>query len=73
MLVLHRRDQARRMHRFYAVRLQAELLGGWAVVREWGRAGQGGQVRADRHDCLASAQLAAERLARRKRRRGYRG
>lgn len=71
-MIVHCRDPERNRARFYAVRLRADLLGGWAVVREWGRAGQSGQVRAELHGELAPAQAAAERLARRKRRRGYR-
>lgn len=71
-MLLHRRDPDRNMARFYAVRIQADLLGGWAVVREWGRAGQAGQVRTELHADLAPAQLAAERLTGRKLGRGYR-
>jgi hypothetical protein len=44
----------------------ADLLDGWAVVREWGR------VRADVLGELALSRTAAERLAARKRGRGYR-
>ncbi|HSU04956.1 MAG TPA: WGR domain-containing protein [Acetobacteraceae bacterium] len=67
-MLIHRRDPERNMARFYAVRLQADLLDGRVVVREWGRTGQPGQVRAE----LAPAQVATERLAKRKRGRGYR-
>jgi predicted DNA-binding WGR domain protein len=60
------------MSRFYSLRLQAELAGGWSLVREWGRIGQPGTVRCDPHHSLAEALSAGLRLARAKMRRGYR-
>jgi predicted DNA-binding WGR domain protein len=66
-----RRDPARRMHRFYALRLAPDLLGGWALLREWGRIGSPGRVRSDSFADAAGARAALERLARRKRRKGY--
>jgi predicted DNA-binding WGR domain protein len=72
MLTIHRRNPARNEARFYCVALQADLLAGWTVVREWGRIGSAGRVRSDVHCDLASATAAAERLAARKRGRGYR-
>jgi len=71
MLTIHRRNPARNEARFYAVSLQADLLDGWSVVREWGRIGRPGRVKTDLHDALAPAQTAAESLAARKRGRGY--
>jgi predicted DNA-binding WGR domain protein len=35
--LMYRRDPARNMARFYHLGLQADLLAGWSVVREWGR------------------------------------
>jgi hypothetical protein len=49
MLTIQRRDAGQNMARFYAVGLQADLLDGWSVVREWGRIGRPGRVRVDRH------------------------
>jgi predicted DNA-binding WGR domain protein len=72
MLKLHRRDPARNMARFYTVRLHRDLLGGWSVIREWGRIGRAGRVRIDLHSELDPAKAAAERLGHVKRRRGYR-
>jgi predicted DNA-binding WGR domain protein len=72
MLTIHRRDPSQNMARFYAVGLQADLLDGWSVVREWGRIGRPGRVKADLHDALTPAQTAAEGLAAKKRGRGYR-
>ena len=33
--------------RFYHLFLQPDLLGGWTVVREWGRQGAAGRVKKD--------------------------
>jgi predicted DNA-binding WGR domain protein len=41
------------------------------LVREWGRIGSPGQVRADPYPDAAQAEAAAEQLAAAKRRRGY--
>jgi predicted DNA-binding WGR domain protein len=67
-----RRDPARAMHRFYAMQVTRDLFGGWALLREWGRVGSPGRMRADAFADEAAARVALERLARRKRKRGYR-
>jgi predicted DNA-binding WGR domain protein len=72
MLTIRRRDAGRNMSRFYAVSLQADLLDGWSVVREWGRIGRAGRVRVDLHGALTPARVAADRLTTQKRGRGYR-
>jgi predicted DNA-binding WGR domain protein len=62
MILLTRIDPARNMARFYALSIAPTLFGEWLLVKEWGRIGQTGTVRA------------AEALARQisvKRRRGY--
>jgi len=46
LTTIRRRDPSRRMARFYALALQGDLLAGWCVVREWGRIGRAGTVRA---------------------------
>jgi len=80
MTVLRRRDVARRMARYYRVRLQ------WALpltkngrpdapldlIREWGRIGRAGTVRPDPHPDIAAAAHAASRLEMTKRRKEYR-
>lgn len=71
-MLLHRRDPDRRMARFYRLRvLQADLFGGSAVLREWGRIGSPGRVRLDPHPDEPAAVAAAARLQRAKRRKGY--
>jgi predicted DNA-binding WGR domain protein len=60
------------MHRWYAIHLQQELWGGVSLVCQWGRLGQaGGARRVFIFDSMATAQAAAERLLRRRLRRGY--
>jgi len=71
MILLTRIDPARNMARFYALSLAPTLFGEWLLVKEWGRIGQTGTVRAETHP---DAETAAEALARQisvKRRRGY--
>ena len=70
-VLLVRRDPARGMARFYALRVVPDLLGGWTLVREWGRVGSPGRVRVDAFATEDAAVAELERLARRKRGRGY--
>ncbi len=70
-VLLVRRDPARGVARFYALRVVPDLLGGWTLQREWGRAGSPGRVRADAFATEDAAVAELERLARRKRGRGY--
>ncbi len=70
-ILLVRRDPARGMARFYALRAVPDLLGGWTLVRERGRVGSPGRVRVDAFATEAAAVAELERLARRKRGRGY--
>jgi predicted DNA-binding WGR domain protein len=74
-ILLRRRDPAHRMARFYRMGLQARLLDPpetWDVVREWGRIGSPGTVRADSFAGSSDAESAAHSLAQRKYRKGYR-
>ena len=69
---LRRIEPSRRMWRFYSLTLQPTLLGGVDLVRRWGRAGtKGGSTLTQSFPDEASAQAALEKLAARKRRRGY--
>jgi predicted DNA-binding WGR domain protein len=68
---IHRRDPARNMARFYALAVQSELLGGWSVIREWGRIGRAGRVKIEPHPALEIAEKAAVQIEASKRRRGY--
>lgn len=68
---LERVDPTARMARFYAVTVTPTLFGEWAVVREWGRIGQGGTVRDAAFGSEVEAEDAAATLVRTKQRRGY--
>jgi predicted DNA-binding WGR domain protein len=37
--LIHRRDPARSMARLYALAVEADLLPGWSLLREWGLIG----------------------------------
>lgn len=69
---LERRDPAANMARFYTASIVPTLFGEWALVREWGRIGSPGTVRADWFEAEEDARRAGEALALRKSRRGYR-
>jgi predicted DNA-binding WGR domain protein len=75
-VILHRRDTTRHMARFYHVIIQPALpfddAAACDLVREWGRIGQNGRVRADGFASAELAQQAADQLTACKRRRGYR-
>lgn len=69
---LERIDEARNMARYYRLSIVETLFGEWAMVREWGRIGQGGQSR--EHVCRSPEQAAEllERHRTQRVRRGYR-
>jgi predicted DNA-binding WGR domain protein len=69
---LERRNPAKRMARFYAVRVVPTLFGAWALVREWGRIGSPGRLRTDWFGSEGAAASAGDKLVARKLRRGYR-
>lgn len=59
------------MARFYTMSLQPTLFGEWSLVREWGRIGQGGQVK--RVGCIShdEALEVMTLIAKQKAKRGY--
>jgi predicted DNA-binding WGR domain protein len=71
-LHLRRVDPARRMQRFYEMAVQRDLLGGAALLCEWGRIGSPGKVRREVHRDEGQALEALLARARAKARRGYR-
>lgn len=70
-LYLTRIDAEQNMRRFYRIDVQPTLFGEFALVREWGRIGRGGQVRSTPFPTPAEAQAACDRQRRAKERRGY--
>ncbi|TNC45234.1 WGR domain-containing protein [Rubellimicrobium rubrum] len=71
-LHLTRVDPSCNMRRFYSLALSTSLFGECGVVRHWGRIDNQGQRRTDWHDSLQAALDELARMARTKRRRGYR-
>lgn len=68
---LTRRDPARNLARFYRMLIVPTLFGEWVLLREWGRIGSGGTVRADPFPNAGAALLAMQTLLRSKHARGY--
>jgi predicted DNA-binding WGR domain protein len=63
-VTLVRFNAEKRMSRFYLLDVQPDLFGQWSFIREWGRIGSPGQVRAVTYptEREASAALARKRL-----------
>lgn len=70
-VTLRRINPDKNMARFYALSLQPTLFGEVALVREWGRIGQGGRVAITAYPSSAEAAAALDRFRRKKVRRGY--
>jgi len=68
---LTRTDVAQNIHRFYRMEVVPGLFGDWSLIREWGRIGQGGQVRVDWFPSEAAAKNARLDLLMKKAKRGY--
>lgn len=68
---LTRVDDAQNMARYYAMSVQPTLFGEWALVREWGRIGRAGQVKAVPYPSEAAAAMALDSLQVQKCKRGY--
>jgi predicted DNA-binding WGR domain protein len=84
-MILHKRDPGRHMARSYALSVQYALdlsppddsgaplaSRRTSLVREWGRIGSPGTIRAETHASPDAAFAAMDALAARKRRKGYR-
>ena len=67
-----RTEPERNSFRFYRLAIWPDLFGQVSLIREWGRLGQPGTLRVDSYARADEARAALDRLARSKRRRGYR-
>jgi predicted DNA-binding WGR domain protein len=72
MTYLARTDPARNMNRFYIVDVTPTLFGEWALLREWGRRGSPGTLRLETSRRREDAQLAEQRIIKRRLQHGYR-
>ena len=68
---LEKRQPANNVARFYRMSVMPNLFGEWTLYREWGRIGQGGQVRMDWFSDEGQAVAALVTLEAAKRLRGY--
>ena len=71
MLDLRRINSAKNMRRFYRLDVQPDLFCGFLLLKQWGRIGAGGRIKAERYESEATALDALRRHAERKRRHGY--
>lgn len=70
-LVLHRREPAEGIARFYALMIERDLFGSVRLVRNWGRIGTRGRELVEEHPTEDDAAVALQAVAAVKRRRGY--
>lgn len=68
---LTRRDPSRNLSRFYRMLIVPDLFGHWVLLREWGRIGAGGQVKAEVFANAGEALIALQKMTREKKKRGY--
>ena len=68
---LEKRQPAQNVARFYRMAVMPNLFGEWTLYREWGRIGQGGQVRMDWFEDENQAVAALVTMEASKRQLGY--
>jgi predicted DNA-binding WGR domain protein len=71
MIHMTRIDPDQNMSRFYTLHLQPSLFGGCDLIREWGRIGSTGTVRACAYTSLTAAKDAQAETVKRRQQRGY--
>jgi predicted DNA-binding WGR domain protein len=71
MVFLTRIDSAQQVQRFWLSMMTPTLLGGWSLVREWGRIGSPGTVQARSFDSEGEARRVERQGIRKRERHGY--
>lgn len=71
MVFFTRIDPAQNIARFWRALVTPTLLGGWSLLREWGRIGQPGTVKATSFENEAEARRAERQGIRKRERHGY--
>lgn len=71
-LFLQIQDNPIEQPRFYQLMLQQDLLGGWTLIRQWGKQGQRGSHRRFHYQSLEEAQEALLDARERLINKGYR-
>jgi predicted DNA-binding WGR domain protein len=64
-------DPAKKISRFWLSMVTPTLLGGWSLVREWGRIGQPGMMKARTFDSEKEAVRAEQQGIKKRQRHGY--
>jgi predicted DNA-binding WGR domain protein len=70
-MIFYRRDPAKNVRRFWRSIVTPTLWGGWSLIREWGRIGQPGTVKARSYASEADARRAEQRGIKKRQRNGY--
>jgi predicted DNA-binding WGR domain protein len=71
MVFFTRIDPAKNIRRFWRAMVTPTLLGGWSLIREWGRIGQPGTVKASTFESEDEARRAEQRGIRKRELHGY--
>jgi predicted DNA-binding WGR domain protein len=71
MVFFTRIDPAKRISRFWLSLVTPTLLGGWSLVREWGRIGSPGTVQARTFDSEKEARRTEQHGIKKRQRHGY--
>ena len=71
MVFFTRIDPAKNIRRFWRAMVTPTLLGGWSLIREWGRIGSPGRVKASTFESEEDARQAERRGIRKRQLHGY--
>ncbi len=72
MIMLTRIYPEKNMRRYYFISVQSDLLGGFTLIREWGRIGSAGRIRIEHFVDEMMAVSAACKIEEIKIQKGYR-
>ena len=65
-------DHSENQCRYYSLRIDPDLFGGWTLIRQWGRLDKhGGALRMDSFESEEVATSRLTKITRQKRKRGY--
>ena len=65
-------DYSENQCRYYSLRIDPDLFGGWTLIRQWGRLDkEGGAIRMDSFESEEVATNHLTQITRQKRKRGY--
>jgi predicted DNA-binding WGR domain protein len=70
-MIFYRIDTARNVRRFWLSHVTPTLLGGWSLIREWGRIGSPGRVQARSFESEDEARRAERQGIRKRELHGY--